>query len=494
MLELRKWWGSAEFSKDDWLIVGKGPTFARRSAFDLAQYNTFALNHVVREIRTDVAHIIDVDVVRDCGDALYDNCRWLMMPRQPHVEFSPTEKRLEHFFDELPVLQKLSEENRLVWYNFRTGNPVGSSPTINGRYFSTGPAVDILGRFGVKRIWTLGIDGGRQKSEEFLNEKNRYLLLNSQDTYSLQFKDFEELGTKHGIDITPLVEPLRIFCGADESQRIPARVLEHSIVENTQAPVCFEPLHRLDVPIPRKPENRARTGFSFYRFAIPKLCGFRGRALYLDSDMLVFDDVEKLWDIPFKDSTILCTNQQIAPERWKEPNSHFKLGRQLSVMMLDCGKLDWDVADIVQGLDDDRYDYTQLMFDLCIVEPDQISEALPPEWNCLEWHEPSKTKLLHYTVVPTQPWISEDNPIGHLWEAEFRKAHAAGAVTDAEISQAVARGYLRPSLAEAVGLSAAQTNAAHSGYQSWGLGSDRRGKKTFAQRMMNSVRKRLRVG
>ena len=75
----------------------------------------------------------------------------------------------------------------------------------------------------------------------------------------------------------------------------------------------------------------------------------------------------------------------------------------MSVMALDCERLDWDVEDVIAGLDEDRYTYSQLLMDMCLVEPDEIADGLPPEWNHLERHEPGVTKLLHYTVIHTQP-------------------------------------------------------------------------------------------
>ena len=41
-----------------------------------------------------------------------------------------------------------------------------------------------------------------------------------------------------------------------------------------------------------------RTDFSWFRFAVPELAGKSGRALYLETDMIVLDDLAKLWDLP----------------------------------------------------------------------------------------------------------------------------------------------------------------------------------------------------
>ncbi len=114
--------------------------------------------------------------------------------------------------------------------------------------------------------------------------------------------------------------------------------------------------------------------------------------------------------------------------------ANFKPGRHLAVMMLDCSRLQWDIDEIIRGLDEGRYDYDELMSNLCMHTSDeQICKRIPVEWNSLEHFEPAKTKLVHYTVVPTQPWKNDDNPLGYLSVEEFREAIAAGAMEYPEL-------------------------------------------------------------
>ena len=161
MIALGEWARSNPLPDKPWLLLGKGPTFSRRSEFDLEMYNLLGLNHVVRELEVDVAHAIDVDVVSACSDVLRTNCRWLMMPRRPHEDFRPAPKLLEEFFDELPVLRELSEAGRLVWYNLSNSPPVGHAPVIGAKWFSSEAALNILGYLDVPTVRSLGIDGGR---------------------------------------------------------------------------------------------------------------------------------------------------------------------------------------------------------------------------------------------------------------------------------------------------------------------------------------------
>ena len=249
-------------------------------------------------------------------------------------------------------------------------------------------------------------------------------------------------------------EPLRVFVGADDSQLVAAQVLEFSIGCHASRPVSLTVMKDLPVPLPRDRRNRAQTAFSFYRFLIPRLCDRRGRALYLDADMLVFADLAELWTLPLGPHTVLCTYQSEAPAHWKH-RSFVHLGRQFSVMLLDCARLDWDIEAIVGGLDAGRYTYAQLMSELCIVPPRQIADTIPPDWNRLESFEGGKTKLLHYTVVGTQPWKSTENPLGALWMAAYRDALRAGAVSPADVLRGIAEDHLHPALADDLSLSPA---------------------------------------
>ena len=442
MIELRDWIRSTSFDSKPWLLLGKGPTFSRRSEFPLSDYNLMGLNTVVREQTVDVAHIIDIDVVQASADALRDNCRFLVIARRPHERFRAGEKRLEDYFDELPVLRELDEQGRLVWYNAATSAPVGDSPSIGVRFFSSEAAMNILGEMGAKTVRTIGIDGGTQYAGEF---KDQPELQNGLPSFDAQFRELEDIVAKHGIDYDPLIEPMRVFCGLDESQIVASRVLEYSIRKYASRPVRFYPMLNVQTPVPKDPQNRGRTGFSFSRFHIPRLAGYQGRGLYVDADMQVFGDLAELWDIPFDGAKVMCTRQDEAPAEWKD-SSWFKPGRQLSVMLLDCSRLDWDIDEIIRGLDEGAYTYGQLMFELCIVSPDEISDAIPPTWNHLEHYEPGETRLLHYTVVPRQPWKNDKNPLRTLWEPMYKEAYDAGVVHWQEVRRLAMRGHIKPSL------------------------------------------------
>jgi hypothetical protein len=231
-------------------------------------------------------------------------------------------------------------------------------------------------------------------------------------------------------------KPVRVYVGSQEAQMLAVKVLEFSIRERTDAEVQIYPLHesRVEFPLPKDPRNRPRTPFSFQRFYIPALKGFKGRAIYLDSDMQVFRDIMELWTLPFDGADLLAARE--LGESGRRP--------QFSVMLLNCAELRWNLADIVAALDRGELTYETLMYEMAVAR--KIRAAIDPSWNSLERYVPGETGLLHYTDMPTQPWVSTDNPHGSLWMRDLRRAVEQGFISRAYVEEHVRQGYVRPSL------------------------------------------------
>jgi hypothetical protein len=452
MLPLRAWIRERDWNDRPWVILGKGPSFTRHRDIDLDAYYLFSLNHVVRERKVDVAHYIDLDALTASADATRANAEWLMMPLHPHVNFAPSPRPLGELLDEVPVLREFGERGRLVCYlhepavHAGVAIPVEGEPVVRVHFFSAEAAVNILAHAGVRRVRTLGIDGGVSYGQAFHDLGT--LLANGQQSFDGQFIGIYKTVKEYEMDFGPLgQEPVRVFVGTDDSQMVATRVLEYSIRKFSTRPVEVTPLLNLPVPTPKDPANRPRTGFSFARFLIPELAGYRGRGIYLDADMLVFTDIAELWDHPLGSRRVACTRQDAAPPTWRD-NSHFQPGRQMSVMLLDCGRLDWKITEIVRGLDEGRFNYKQLLSDLCVVPPDEIADDVPPAWNSLEHYEPGKTCLLHFTDMSMQPWRHNHNPVRGIWRAIYREAVEAGFVPPELVEAGIRDGHLLPELAD----------------------------------------------
>jgi hypothetical protein len=217
---------------------------------------------------------------------------------------------------------------------------------------------------------------------------------------------------------------------------LPARVLEYSIRKHASMTIKAYPLHQAEIkiPLPKDPQQRPRTPFSFQRFLIPALTKYRGRAIYLDSDMQVFKDIRALWTLPFDGAELLTVH---------EPG---RTGRrpQFSVMVMNCEALRWDIGALVRALDEGEIDYQQLVYEMRPAK--HIRADIDPEWNALERFSARETALLHFTDMTTQPWVSQVNPLGYLWTGDLIEAVETGAITMDFVKREVTDGHVRPSL------------------------------------------------
>lgn len=240
---------------------------------------------------------------------------------------------------------------------------------------------------------------------------------------------------------------IRIFVGTDRSQLLAVPVLEHSIKRHAQHPV--EVYAMLDLPVrqPRDPRERQRTGFSFSRFCIPKLCGYQGKAIYMDADMVVRKDISELWDLSFDGAKVIIQE----PLNDTQSNTEGKSGapkkriKQCAVMVIDCERTKWDINTIVESIDNREFSYEELFYHLCVLEESEIKFGIPFNWNSLE-HFDSTTANLHYTDVYTQPWSSPFNKNAWVWFEEVRMMLESGALTWDQIQTEIDQGFFRPSL------------------------------------------------
>lgn len=239
---------------------------------------------------------------------------------------------------------------------------------------------------------------------------------------------------------------IRVYVGADRSQQAAIKVLEYSIKRHTTATVEIIPMIDLVVPQPQDPRNGQRTGFSFSRFCIPKLACYSGKAIYMDADMQVFKDIRGLWNLPFNGTKVLIQQEvkhlDVSMNKENTPSMRIK---QCAVMLLDCGRLNWDITSIVNDMDEGRYNYEQLMYEMCILGEDEIGYSIPFEWNSLEYFD-KDTCLIHFTDMGTQPWVSTKNPLGEIWFSEVRRMIAEGSLNPKLLEEEIQFGHFRPSL------------------------------------------------
>jgi lipopolysaccharide biosynthesis glycosyltransferase len=243
---------------------------------------------------------------------------------------------------------------------------------------------------------------------------------------------------------------VRVFIGSGEASALERKTLIYSLKKNSRRPLdihVFNGTHnsieRNDEP-PRLAPMSLRvkyqnfTEFSLYRWLIPQLCDFQGRAIFLDSDTICLGDIGELFDLPMNGSSMLCIKAYDTGE-WGP-----------SVLLLDCGKCRFELEQIFNEIDAGKFTYsefTRLSPAFLAHYPQQIGE-LGHEWNSFDKYD-DRTRIIHYTDLTRQPWRYSGHPYGELWYRYFREACAAGAVTEEDIRKATLRGYVRMDIREA---------------------------------------------
>jgi len=186
-----------------------------------------------------------------------------------------------------------------------------------------------------------------------------------------------------------------------------------------------------------KVKYRNITEFSLYRFLIPELCNYQGRAIYIDSDTVCLSDIGELFDTPIGDADFLA-------RRHTKPN---EVVWGLSVMLMDCQTCRFDLERVVDEIDAGLYsmsDFLGMGSRFLGYHPYKVGQ-LDPAWNMFDQRD-TRTKLIHYTNLYMQPWKYPNHPYGDLWFSYLNEALAEGYVTTEDIELSMVRSYIRRDL------------------------------------------------
>lgn len=166
---------------------------------------------------------------------------------------------------------------------------------------------------------------------------------------------------------------LRVFIGVDPRQPVAYHVLCSSIMRRSSKPVAFTPIIIDQLPITRK----GLTQFTFARYMVPYLCGYEGKALFIDSDMIVLGDIAEIFELDGGNAVSVVPFD--GPLTFERP----------SVMLFNC---------------DQCTDLTPEYIDNPKTAPQSLEWAgsigsLPFEWNYLVGYSApmDDVKLVHYT-------------------------------------------------------------------------------------------------
>jgi|688.fasta_scaffold609603_2 hypothetical protein len=241
-------------------------------------------------------------------------------------------------------------------------------------------------------------------------------------------------------------QPVRVFIGSGEASLLERKTLIHSLRKRTSRPLdlyVFNGTHNAierneDEPVlanlPLWIKYRNFTEFSNYRWLIPEICGYEGRAIFLDSDMVCLADIGELFDADMAGCAMLAK-----AEAYKGGSAW-----GMSNVLFDCSQCRFPLEEIFREIDAGLYsntDFHQMTPTFLEHRPYRLG-PLDPAWNSFDRFEQG-TRLIHYTNLRTQPWKFPGHVHEEIWFRAFEEARTAGLISAQDVDKTLSRGYAR---------------------------------------------------
>ena len=211
-----------------------------------------------------------------------------------------------------------------------------------------------------------------------------------------------------------------VFIGYDTREEIAFSVLSYSIHRHASEPVSIAPimLSQLGDTFAREKHPLQSTQFSFSRFLTPHLAGYTGWAVFMDCDMLMRDDIAKLWALRDERYAVMVVKHEHVPRETEKflgmPQSKYEKKNWSSVMLFNnarCRALTPRYVSTASGLELHQFKW---------LEADEAIGALPSRWNHLVGYDARRpdAALVHFTLGG--PYFPEhaDCEYAAEWHAE----------------------------------------------------------------------------
>lgn len=194
---------------------------------------------------------------------------------------------------------------------------------------------------------------------------------------------------------------VNLYVGYDPREAAVYHVFSQSVIEHASGPVNFIPLHGPQLNFDGQQDGT--NAFIYSRYLVPHLNDFDGFALFCDGDMIVQDDIYKLWSLQDPTKAVQVVKHDYTtrhPRKYLETplandNLHYPRKNWSSVMIFNCGHrsnqiLTPEFVATAGGKMLHRFEW---------LNDAEIGE-IPREWNHLvmEYPENSEAKLYHHTV------------------------------------------------------------------------------------------------
>lgn len=191
--------------------------------------------------------------------------------------------------------------------------------------------------------------------------------------------------------------PIRLFVGVGANNE---DLEAQAVLEYTARSYCSMPL---EITWMRQAKSgpwsgwkcsSGRTPFTHFRWSIPEVCGFEGRAIYTDVDFFFRADLAELWNQPIPNVALV-----------RNPTGKLST----SCILFDCAKAKGHIPKLahLRTLDDAHSDCLHYFR-----QHPELLAATEGDWDCAGFEKASslekprlddpKIKAIHYTRIETQ--------------------------------------------------------------------------------------------
>lgn len=213
--------------------------------------------------------------------------------------------------------------------------------------------------------------------------------------------------------------PIPVFIGYDPREAIAYHTCVNSIIRHASQPVAIVPVALNLFQDYKETHGDNSNHFVYTRFLVPHLMGYRDWAIFIDGDMVLKDDIVKLWSLREYDKDVMVVKHDYKTRMTEKymgaKNEDYPRKNWSSVILWNCSswpnrKLTPDFVQSQPGSYLHRFSW---------IDDARIGE-IPPEWNWLpdEYGANPEAKLLHYTLGTPCFHEFADTPQSEDWHRE----------------------------------------------------------------------------
>ena len=215
------------------------------------------------------------------------------------------------------------------------------------------------------------------------------------------------------------MKPIPVYIGYDPREAVAFHTCANSIIRHASQPVAIVPVALNLFSDYEETHTDGSNHFIYTRFLVPHLQEYTGWAIFIDGDMIVRDDIVKLWELQnlYMDVMVVKHDYKTRmPVKYLgAKNENYPRKNWSSVILWNCNsfpnrQLTPKFIQKSTGSELHRFSW---------IEDKRIGE-LPPEWNWLpdEYGPNPAAKLLHYTLGTPCFHEFADTPMADEWHRE----------------------------------------------------------------------------